>query len=127
MQFTKGIKNLLLHPSVSDIVSTRSYPIQAPSGTSLPFLTYEVTTVTFEHSKDKAEYKTADVELVGYSSTYSGAVDLCEALKTRFARASFNSLGIVIDNIFLESEEIEFFESPDRYACVLQVKAFFPL
>ena len=127
MEFTKGIKSLLGHSTITDIVSTRSYPLQAPSGTSLPFVTYEVTTVTFEHSKDKAEYKTADVELVGYSSTYSGAVDLCEALKTRFARATFNSLGIVIDNIFLESEEIEFFESPDRYACVLQVKAFLPL
>jgi hypothetical protein len=127
MEFTKGIKNLLGHSTITDIISTRSYPIQAPSGTSLPFLTYEVTNVTFEHSKDKAEYKLADVELVGYSSTYSDAVDLCEALKTRFARASYDALGIVIDNIFLEREEIEFFESPDRYACVLQVKAFLPL
>ena len=127
MEFTKGIKSLLGHTDITDIISTRSFPLQAPSGTTLPFLTYEVTNVRFEHSKDKAEYKIAELELVGYSTTYSGAVDLGEALKTRFARASFNSLGIVIDNIFLDSEEIEFFESPDRYAIVLQIIAFLPL
>lgn len=127
MDFTKGIKSLLGHSDITSIISTRCYPIKAPSGTSLPFLTYEVTNVIFEHSKEKAEYKIADVELVGYSSTYSGAVDLCEALKTTLARSSYNVGGIVIDKIFLDTEEIEFFESPDRYACVLEIKAFLPL
>jgi hypothetical protein len=128
MEFTKGIKALMSNNSdVTDIVGTKIYPLQAPSGTALPFISYEVTSSDIQHTKDAACHNLARVEIVGYTATYAEAVTLITKLKETFARASYNNSGVVIDKIFLDDEDIEFFESPDRYACVLEVKAFVPL
>ena len=128
MEFTKGIKALMsANSNVTDIVGTKIYPLQAPSGTALPFITYEVTSSDIQHTKDKACHNLARVEMVGYTATYAEAVTLITKLKETFKRATYNSGGVVIDIIFLDDEEIEFLESPDRYACVLEVKAFVPL
>ena len=128
MEFTKGIKALMsANSDVTNIVGTKIYPLQAPSGTALPFITYEVTSSDIQHTKDKACHNLARVEMVGYTATYAEAVTLITKLKETFKRASYNSGGVVIDIIFLDDEEIEFYESPDRYACVLEVKAFVPL
>ena len=128
MEFTKGIKALMsANSDVTSIVGTKIYPLQAPSGTALPFITYEVTSSDIVHTKEAATHNLARVEMVGYAATYAEAVTLITKLKETFARASYNSGGIVIDKIFLDIEEIEFFESRYRYACVLEVKAFVPL
>jgi hypothetical protein len=128
MEFTKGIKALMsANSDVTNIVGTKIYPLQAPSGTALPFITYEVTSSDIVHTKAAATHNLARVEMVGYTATYAEAVTLITKLKETFKRATYNSGGVVIDIIFLDDEEIEFFESPDRYACVLEVKAFVPL
>ena len=128
MEFTKGIKALMsANSDVTDIVGTKIHPLHAPSGTTLPFITYEVTNSDIQHTKEAATHNLSRVEIVGYTATYAEAVTLLTKLKETFARASYNVGGVVIDKIFLDDEDIEFFESPDRYACVLEVKAFVPL
>mgnify|MGYP002623077025 FL=1 len=128
MIFTKGIKALMsANSDVTDIVGTKIYPLQAPSGTALPFVTYEILSSDVTHTKEKADFDFSRMEIVGYTTTYAEACTLIEKLKETFARASYNSGGVIIDKIFLEQFEIEFYENPDRYACVLEIKAFVPL
>tara|TARA_Y100000401_G_C8196863_1_gene161593 strand:+ start:207 stop:593 length:387 start_codon:yes stop_codon:yes gene_type:complete len=128
MIFTKGIKALMsANSDVTDIVGTKIYPLQAPSGTALPFVTYEVISSDVTHTKEKADFDFSRMEIVGYTATYSEACTLIQKLKETFARASYNVGGIVIDKIFIEQLEIEFYENPNRYAAVLEIKAFVPL
>jgi hypothetical protein len=128
MEYTKGIKALLsANAAINSTVGTKIYPVQAPSGTAIPYITYEVMNTDVEHSKDKAEHITARIEVVGYTTTYADACTMHTNLKAALARQSYNSGGITIDKVFIQEEEIEYFESPDRYAVVMEVKAFVPL
>lgn len=128
MEYTHGIKKLLVdHSSVSALVGTKVYPVEAPSGTALPFVTYESTGTTVYHTKEKAQYEQARVEVVGYASTYAGAIELGRAMKAALARQTIKGttpFKYNIDKVFLIDEEIERLEEPDRYAFVLEVEAF---
>lgn len=128
MEYTQGIKKLLVdNSSVAGLVGTKVYPVEAPSGTALPFITYESTGTTVYHTKEAAQYEQARVEVVAYASTYANAIAIGRAMKSALARQSINGTSpfkYKIDKIFLVDEEIERLEEPDRYAFVLEVEAF---
>lgn len=127
MEYTHGIKTLLANRSgVTNLVGTKIYPIEAPSGTTLPFITYEGTGTNVHHTKEKAEYQLARVEVVGYAATYADAVALGKQMGLALKRESVTSQSpkYTIDKIFIEDETIERLEDPSRYAFVLEVQAF---
>ena len=128
MQYTKGIKDLLAADGmVTARVGTKIYPIEAPSGTAMPFVTYEHTSSTVYHTKEGTAYQQARIEIVVYSTTYSEAVQVGKFCKTALDGESISSSSPIkynIDRIFFTDEEVERLENPDRYAYVLEVEAF---
>ena len=111
MEYTHGIKTLLADSAaVTALVGTKIYPIEAPSGTTLPFVTYEPTGTTIYHTKERAEYQQARVEIVGYASTYADAVYLGSKIRAALSRKSIQAstpYKYIIDNIYLQDDEIE--------------------
>ena len=127
MNWTRGIFELLDdNGPLSSHVDSRIYPIVAPQGTALPFITYEVTGTTITHTKEKATHQLARVEIVAYADTYGDAVTIGGAMRNAVKRASWQMGQLVIDQIFIDDETIEKLEDPERYAYVLEVQAFVP-
>ncbi|MAP81925.1 MAG: hypothetical protein CL526_12660 [Aequorivita sp.] len=127
MLYTHGIKTLLENDSrVVSEVGSKIYPIDAPSGTALPFITYEAVSTTVIHSKDSPEYKQSRVEVVVYAGTYALACDIGNKVRTALQRKNIKDVvrGYEIDKIFIQDEEVEHLEDPRRYAFVLEVEAF---
>lgn len=128
MQYTKGIKDLLAADgNVSARVGTKIYPIEAPSGTAMPFVTYEHTSATVYQTKDATAYEQARVEVIVYATTYSEAVGIGKFCREALDGQSISSntpIRYDIDKLFFMDEEIERLENPDRYAYVLEVEAF---
>ena len=128
MQYTKGIKDLLAaNAIITSSVGTKIYPIEAPSGTVMPFITYEHTSATIYHTKEGTAYEQARVEVVVYAATYSQALSLGKLCRDTLDGESITSSSPIkynIDKIFLQDEEVERLENPDRYAYVLEVEAF---
>ena len=127
MNWTRGIYEILTgDATVSSVVSTRVYPLVAPEGTAMPFVTYEVTGSTIMHTKEKAEAQLAQIELVAYAAEYGDAVTVGGAVRNALKRESYELGAISIDKIFIDDESLERLEDPERYAFVLQVQAFVP-
>lgn len=128
MQYTKGIKDLLAADGmVTARVGTKIYPIEAPSGTVMPFVTYEHTSATVYQTKDGTAYEQARLEVVVYATTYSEAVQIgkfCRDALDGESASSSSPIKYNIDKIFFSDEEVERLENPDRYAYVLEVEAF---
>ena len=128
MQYTKGIKDLLAADNtVTARVGTKIYPIEAPSGTAMPFVTYEHTSATVFHTKEGTAYEQARVEVVVYATTYSEAVQVGKFCREALDGQSISSTDLPkynIQRLFFMDEEVERLENPDRYAYVLEVEAF---
>ena len=64
MNYTKGIRDLLqVNSKIDQNIGDKIYPLDAPSGTTVPYITYEVTGQNIHHSKDNIEQRSR-VEVV---------------------------------------------------------------
>ena len=128
MQYTKGIYDLLTgSTSMTDRVSTKIFPLEAPSGTAMPFITYEHVSATVFPTKEGTAYEQARVEVVVYATSYNDAIGIgkiCRDLLDGQSISSSSPIRYTIDRLFFMDEDVERLENPDRYAYVLEMEAF---
>ena len=128
MQYTKGIYDLLTgSSSVTNRVSTKIFPIVAPSGTALPFITYEHVSATVFHTKEGTAYEQARVEVVVYAISYNDALGIGKVVRDLLDGQSVSSTSPIrytIDRLYFMDEQVERLEDPDRFAYVIEFEAF---
>lgn len=126
MKWTRGIYDKLRASStLVNLVGNRVYPIHAPLGTALPYITYEVTSQEVEHSKEKAEFRSADFEVILHTKKNQDAIENSRAVITALRRESWAYTGAdQVQNVFFKDQVIEHYEDPERWAVVSEFTAF---
>lgn len=126
MKYTQGVYDkLVANSAVSQIVGTRIYPMDAPSGTAYSYVTYEVTGSQPTQTKSKAACSTDTLEVVGYCTTYADAVNLGQAIKAALEGESWKITGAdTVDRVFFNDQELEVYDNPKAYGVVTTFEVF---
>ena len=83
MPETRLVNKLENTTAVTDIVSTKIFPIMADDGTALPYITYQTISDQSEnHATGATETNHSRIQIDLWAATYPGAKALATAVKT---------------------------------------------
>lgn len=97
-------------PAVAAIVSTRIYPLSAPQGAAVPFVTYQ--RISGERTRDTrgpTGRARSRIQVDGYASGYAAAKTLANAVRQALDGYRGKLASIRVWSIALESD-VDFFE-----------------
>ncbi len=101
---------------LTDLVSTRIYPIKAPQPISSPFVVYRQITQTTDYllngTMDLAE---CIVQITSCSTTMSNAIDISNAVFSALNLAASGSGQYCIKKIFHENQQNGYYEEENLY------------
>tara|TARA_R110002020_G_scaffold5323_1_gene22344 strand:+ start:16 stop:432 length:417 start_codon:yes stop_codon:yes gene_type:complete len=85
--------------SVTDLVSTRIYPLAAPQGASLPYVIYDVGTDPVESMSGHAGLTFAGFSISCYATTYASVKAISEQIRLVLDGWSGTSEGVSIKSV----------------------------
>lgn len=91
--------------ALTDLISTRFYPVQLPEGATMPAVTYEISSNTRAHAMG-SDPGMAEPRLRchAWADTQAVALSVAAALRTTFQDWSATVDGVVIERSFLDNE-----------------------
>jgi|TARA_R100000084_G_scaffold107957_1_gene69360 hypothetical protein len=101
MDVGKAIYNILsTHVNLTNLTSTRIFPMVARVETAFPFVIYDVTGQTpTNYKQGVSTLDTTSVMISCYSETYSEACEIADIIRTALDRRSGTYNGVVIQSI----------------------------
>lgn len=118
-------KELVATAGVVALVGTRVYPVQAPQGTSLPYVTYEVLRAhpIQEHS-GSGGLNGLRISYLCHAPTYAGAKGIAAAIRAAFEGRSGTVQGVSIGHLLLDVEaDAGFDETTKMYVVAVDYKS----
>jgi hypothetical protein len=101
---------------VTDLVSTRIYPIKAPQPIATPFIVYrQITQNTDYLLNGTIELAEVIIQITSCSTTLSNAIDISNAVFTAMNLAASGSGQYSIKKIFHENQQNGYYEDENLY------------
>lgn len=119
-----GIFNLLNNDAAtSAIVGNRIFPALTSKNAALPYVTYDIITITPNDTKTGvSRVDEIDVEMVCHAATYSAASDLGDAVRAALDRSNVTLDDVVFDSIQFQTGDVELSDTPRKFMVVLEFK-----
>jgi len=96
---------LAAYSGLTDLVSTRIYPLQAPQNPTFPLVTFQVISTVRVHAMGSDTGDVASVvQVQAWDDTNSGARDVIEQVRGALQDYSGMSGGVTIQRAFIENE-----------------------
>ena len=86
--------------AVTNLISTRVYPVIAPQSAAMPFAVYTIASDTPSDTKSGvSKLDILRVQIDIYATTYAAAIAVDEAIRTRLDKLQTTAAGLTIDGI----------------------------
>ena len=109
------VARLAADNTVKAAVAARIYPLAAPQGAAMPFLTYQRISGPREHTHDRAgDLARPRFQFTAVAATYSAAKALINAVRTSLDNFRGTLSGVSVEAIYVENESDVFNLASDQ-------------
>ena len=122
-----GIAIFELLSNAADVaadVGNRIFPVTAAQSKTLPFITYDVITISPNDTKTgPSQVDEIDVEIVCHAATFASASAIQNNVRMALDRVPFQNDDVAVESFQFQTGSMEVVDSPRKYFAVLEFQA----